>query len=288
MASDKKTIVRDETVRDEKYVTAIPTEITLEEPSPENPFHTQDMFIFGYEHLELAEKRSFTDMIFLLFRGELPDDKQKILFEQLLKCLINPGPRHPATRAAMNTGIARTKLQHALPISLSVASGLYNGSEDVFNAMNFLNKNIHLNPEEIADEILAGSQFDAEENPLVAPGFGSFYGGADAYAKKLAVFLARFNEGGKYQVFASLLISHWQTKNPCIGWLQSGLCAAILCDLGFHPRQGNVLFQIAMSPGLAAHAVEKSNKPVTDMPFVPETNYFIDELALAKSHSEKD
>ena len=127
-----------ETVRDEQYVTAIPTEITLEEPSQNNPFHTENMYIFGYEHLELSEKRDFIDMMFLLFRGELPETAEKALFDKLLCCLINLGPRHPATRAAQTVGIARTKLQHTLPISLSVASGSYLGSEDVFNAMHFL------------------------------------------------------------------------------------------------------------------------------------------------------
>lgn len=288
MTTEKSGKFREETVRDEKYVTAIPTDITLEEASQSNPFHTENMYIYGYEHLELSEKRNVTDMMFLLFSGELPDQQQKTLFDKLLCCLINPGPRHPATRAAMNTGIARTKLQHALPISLSVGSGSYLGSEDVFNAMHFLQKNIERDASVVVQELLAKKDFHVEENPLIAPGFGSFYGGADTYAQKLADFLQPYNREGKYFHFASELVKGLQEENKAIGWLTSGLTAAVLSDLGFHPRQGNVLFHIAIAPGLAAHAVEKANKPVTDMPFVSEDNYFIDESALAKPENRED
>lgn len=278
----------EETVRDEKYVTAVPTEITLEEASQSNPFHTENMYIFGYEHLELSEKRDFLDMMFLLFKGELPEPTEKALFDKLLCCLINPGPRHPATRAAQTVGIARTKLQHTLPISLSVASGSYLGSDDVFNAMHFLLNNAEADASETAAIQLASSQFDAAEEPLVAPGFGAYYGGADPYAQKLAEFIKPYNENGKYLALATNLVSHWQGQNNAIGWLTSGLAAAVLCDLGFHPRQGNLLFQIAISPGLGAHGVEKANKPVTDMPFPSEDNYYIDESALSKSAKQKD
>ena len=277
-----------ETIRDDKYVTAVPTEITLEEASDNNPFHTENMYIFGYEHLELSEKRDFVDMMFLLFKGELPEPTEKTLFDKLLCCLINPGPRHPATRAAQTVGIARTKLQHALPISLSVGSGSYLGSDDVFNSMHFLIKNVDADPAEIAISQLTSLDFDVTQEPLVAPGFGAFYGGADPYARKLADFIRQYNPNGKHFVFASKLVSQWQSHNTAIGWLTSGLTAAIFCDLGFHPRQGTLLFQIAISPGLGAHAVEKANKPITDMPFPSDDNYFIDASALSKSAKQGD
>lgn len=288
MSSETERKEREETVRDETFVTELPTKITLEEPSSENPFHTENMFIYGYEHLELTENCDFLDTLFLLMNGELPGSYEKRLFSKLMTCLINPGPRHPATRAAMNSGVVRTKIHNILPMSLLVASGDYLGTADVYNAMRYLKKNARKSPEEIVAQSFELSTFDAHENPLIAPGFGSFYGGADTYAAKLASYLSEYNENGKYFIFAKSLVNHWQQKDPRIGWLISGLAAAVLCDLGFRPRQGCVVFQIAIAPGLAAHGVEKSNRETTDMPFVSEDNYFIDESALAKPENRKD
>ena len=270
---------KDEVVRNDKYVTEIPTQITLEEAHADNPFHTENMYIFGYEHTDLMENKDFLDMTFLMLQGELPTSEQKRGCEKLMCCLINPGPRHPASRAAMNAGVARTKMQHVLPLSLLVASGSYMGSEDVFNAMRFLYKSIDDPAESVANKAIETAQFDCQENPQIAAGFGSYYGGIDTYAAKLANYLEQYNPQGQYFSYAKSLINNWQHLNA--GWLLSGLTASVLCDLGFEPKQGHLIFQLAIAPGLAAHGAEKSKKPVTDMPFVSEQNYFIDESALS-------
>ncbi|NTS76647.1 citrate synthase [Catenovulum sp. SM1970] len=270
-----------EVIRQEQYTEAIPTKITLEEASEHNPFHTETMHLHGYEHLDLVNNCSFSEVIFLLFRGELPSKAEQQLFDKLLTCLINLGPRHPATRAAMNVGIAKTALQHILPVSLSVASGKYNGCEDVFNAMNFLRKNRNKKPADVIENAISQGNFDAIENPSIIPGFGSLYGSADSYAAKLANYLKPYNTQGTYMQFSLALVE--QMKAYDAGWLLSGLTAAVLCDLGFHPRQGHSIYQIAIAPGLAAHGIEKANRPTTEMPYVDEENYHIEPQAICQS-----
>ena len=58
--------------------------------------------------------------------------------------------------------------------------------------------------------------------------------------------------------------------------LKTGLCAAVLAELGFQPRQGCGLMQLLAAPGLLAHGVEYANKPFTSMLFEPDENYEID------------
>lgn len=273
--SDKNDI--SEVKRDEKYVEKVATKITKEIPHELNQFHAKDMFVHGYRHVDLVEKRSFVDTMFLLFQGELPDKSQEMLLEKLFCCLINLGPRHPATRASMNAGVARTKIEHMLPMALSVASGDYLGSEDVFNCMKFLQKNVNADPAIISLELLKESDFDAQKNPQVVNGFGSYFGGADPYTQLLVNEIKKYSENGRYLEFADSLVSYWQNENPNIGWLITGLAASVFCELGFRPRHGHALFQIAIAPGLAAHGIEKASQPATAMPFTTEDKFMLSE-----------
>lgn len=97
-------------------------------PSPDNPYIAEHCRCRGYDLFELVQKRSFVDIIYLLLRGELPTKDQAQLFETLLVALINPGPRHPATRAAMNAGVGKTNTAHILPIALPVLGGDHLGA----------------------------------------------------------------------------------------------------------------------------------------------------------------
>jgi citrate synthase len=61
-----------------------------------------------------------------------------------------------------------------------------------------------------------------------------------------------------------------------LGWLNTGVVAAVLVDLGFHPRDGAGVFQLLGAPGLLAHGMELANKPVTAMPYVDDEHYVIE------------
>ena len=71
------------------------TKIWQEIPSDYNPYLTEEIRCHGYDLFELIKKKSFVDVLFLLFVGELPTKEQTLLLETLLIGLINPGPRHP-------------------------------------------------------------------------------------------------------------------------------------------------------------------------------------------------
>jgi citrate synthase len=58
-----------------------------------------------------------------------------------------------------------------------------------------------------------------------------------------------------------------------LGWQMPGLAAAMFAELGFSPNVGAGLFQLASSPGLLAHGIEMSGKPITGMPFVSDSHY---------------
>src|SRR3982750_4204076 len=117
--------------RNEPFAQRTATRIWHEEPSGDNPYIARSALCHGYDLFELMDKRSFVDVFYLLFRGELPSKADAQLLQTLMIALINPGPRHPATRAAMNTGVGKTDPVHILPIATAVLGGQHAGSGDV-------------------------------------------------------------------------------------------------------------------------------------------------------------
>lgn len=259
--------------RNDIFAERTATKIWQEIGSPDNPYLADSCLCHGYDLLELTQKRSFVEVLYLLFRGELPDADEARVLEHLMISLINPGPRHPATRAAMNAGVGSTDREHILPIALSIYGGSHLGAGEVEPAMDWLRKQRKHDPRQLAHELITNGIPPHEGDWHIAPGFGSRFGGVDPMPAKIANHLADLP--GKHETllwgckFADVLNEH------ALGWLSPAIAAAVFTDLGFSPRAGAGLFQLLGAPGLLAHGVELSNKPVTAMPFVKDENYVI-------------
>ena len=264
--------------RNEKFVEQTATKIWLEVPSQENPYIAESAYCFGYDVLELMEKRSFVDVFYLLFKGELPSQSASKLLELLMIALINPGPRHPATRAAMNAGVGKSLPQHILPIGLSVMGGEYLGVGAMESAMRFIRANQKCDPcavyEAYIEPFTTVPLENADKINTIIPGLGRVYGGIDRVVEKISKQMVSFSDAGSSLKWVVKLAEQLSGCN--VGLLPSGLAAAVFSDLGFHPKSCAVLFQLMSAPGIAAHGLEISNKPITAMPFVPDNAYFIE------------
>ncbi|MFT4926875.1 MAG: citrate synthase [Phenylobacterium sp.] len=255
------------------YAKKATTAIWHEEPTIANPYVASECRLHGYNMLELCKHKSFAEVLFLLFKGELPNPQQSELLEALLVAFINPGPRHPATRAAMTAGISKTNTPHILPIGLMVLGGQKNGSADVEQTMHFIKKH-HDSP---IDDFI-------EQNPMAPlpddgqdwapyPGVGSTYADIDPFTLDLANHFASLEGSAKSFLWLQQLID--KIDHPQVGWRSTGLFAAILLDLGIPAREGNALFQLISAPGLAAHGLEQTHKPIASMPFLDDNQYVL-------------
>lgn len=260
--------------RKDTYAQNITTRIWQETPSATNPYVATQAHCHGYDLLDLIQQRSFCDVLYLLFRGELPSAEQAKMLESLMVALINPGPRHPATRAAINAGIGKTHPEHMLPIALSVMGGKYLGAGDIESSMRFIRTSMKKPPKAVAADLLATCDQPDRGDISVAPGFGSYFGSSDTLTQNIANQLSELP--GQWdalqwcQQFVAGLPSHH------FGWLPQGLASAVFCDLGFLPRAGVGLYQLISSPGLLAHGLEFANKPITAIPRVSDENYVIE------------
>lgn len=258
--------------RNEKFTEKTATRIWCEVPSEKNPYIAEKTLCHGYDLIELIEKKSFSDVFFLLFKGELPEPQESTLLQALMVALINPGPRHPATRAAMNAGIGKTNPGHILPIASSLLSGEYRGGGAIEASMRFFRKN----QKKPAAEVLSLREPEVAttswENAF--PGFGTIYGGIDLLACDVVKVLLNLDGAGTALKWGCELAELLKCNE--VGWTMPGIAAAVFADLGFQPRSGVALFQLLSSPGLVAHGLELANKPITSMPYVSDENYVIE------------
>lgn len=247
--------------RQEAFVEKAKTSIAYEVPHAENPFLADQHYWHGYDSLELAKQRDFTDVLLLMLRGELPSPADKALLNTLMVALANPGPRHPAVRAGMNASIGKTRPEHFLPIACSVLGGQEGGAGEISFAMRFIQANL----KQPLSDILTKEQ---------CPGFGSRYGQPDPYLQKILTAIKPLTAAGDAINWCVDVNNALLEKGE--GILASGLCAAVFSDLGIGMYQAVPLYQLICSPGIIAHAAEYAREPRTSLPFVTDANYDIE------------
>ena len=257
--------------RSDAYVDKMATRICEEIPSDHNPYITKEMRLHGYDLLELMDKKSFIDVLLLLFKTELPAEKDRKLLEQLMIALINPGPRHPATRASIMAAIGKTDPIHLLPIGFSVLTGSHLGAGEIDEAMAFIRTNYKKDPQAVLNDLLE-HQPTEEGDWHIAAGFGCRFGGIDELTNHIAQQLFKQTNSpiiNWCHDFVALLKPH------DMGWLITGVAAAVFTEVGLRPAAAVGLFQLFCAPGLLAHGLEVSSKPITAVPAISDENYVI-------------
>ncbi|MFN2309063.1 MAG: citrate synthase [Gammaproteobacteria bacterium] len=261
--------------RDERFAERVETRIWLERPAAGNPYNAAGAFCHGYDLGELLANCSYWEYLYLLFTGRRCAPEQQALLEKLGIALANPGPRHPATRAVIAAAVSKTDAVNLLPLGLNVLGGTHLGAAEAGEAMRFLKRHLKRDPVVEARQRAVAPASTAAGDRHPAPGFGTRYGGADELAATLADTLAQMPGAGAALAWAAAF-AHELQRLKFGGWLMPGLAAAALLDLGLHPKWGPGLFQWLCAPGLLAHAVEMSNKPLTALPFIDDSRYAID------------
>lgn len=268
MTQQKK---QNEASKGEKFVDQIPTGIWLEESGDSSPYIPEKQYLYGFDFEEVIEKLTYPSLVYLMILGEPPCKEKEAILNLLMKVLVTTGPRHPACRAAMNAGIGRTDVTHILPIALNVNSGAYLGAKEVGNCVKWLAKHSQ------SDPAVLDVSLPRNDAPNPVPGFGLMYGCQDLMTKKWVSKFREYKESLPTLLWIEDFLQYLNAnmQNPT-SWLPTGLAATVLYDLGFSFRHASAMYQFLGSPGFIAHGVEKANKPLTDMPFIKESNYEIE------------
>ena len=247
----------------------IHTQIWREDAEPDNPFATRAAYCRGYDVFgQMVGRTRWVEMLYLLFRDELPDVRVLDALEALAVALANPGPRDPSIHAAMCAGVGGSTVAASLIAALSVGAGRYHGARDVFDAMLAWEANgtdlealvAHLRRDS-SDEI---DIWPPREHP---PGFEPHGVSTPTIVRQLLDTLSTIYPSGTLLWLAQ----HREAFETRIELPLdiSGVAAAALHDFGFAAAEGEMLYLLLRLPGAAAHALEQTGLGYRKFPFGP-------------------
>lgn len=235
----------------------IRTRIWLEEAEPGNHFATRAAYCHGYDvYGEMLGHARWVEMLYLLFRGELPAGWQATLLETIAVALANPGPRDPSIHAAMCGGVGGSTAASCLIAALAVGAGQLSGGRDVLLAMEAWGScGIDLDAWRHRLTLPADDTASIWPSPEHPPGFDQNGISTTTPVKQTLAQLARISNEPRL-AWLEANLSALESVAGC-PLAMSGVAAAVFSDLGFTPEQGEMLHLMLRLPGAAAHALEQ-------------------------------
>ncbi len=221
----------------------------------------------GYAIEDLIGRIGFTEMIWLLTRGELPDPKAARLLECALVAAVDHGPQAPSiaiARMAMTCGVG---INNAMASAINVLGDVHGGageqSVEIYQAIAS-----RLGEAPSADDVAAAvtAELSALRDRGIkhVPGFGHRFHPIDPRAAPL---LALVDEAARNGIvsgrFATIArgieneLAKRRGGKP-VPMNIDGATAVIFAELGFAPALCRGLFVLSRSVGVLAHAWEES------------------------------
>jgi citryl-CoA lyase len=220
--------------------------------------------IRGYDLVDMLGKISFSDQIYLIITGELPDSKISPVFEAILCAAIDHGAGTPSALAA------RTAISGGASINGAAAAGLLTLGDHHGAAVGACMRMLQTMVDPHNDSVSLDAKIEAvltsfEQDCRHIPGLGHRLHQVDPRTHRLAEIADAYGFDGRFLACInrmSAILS--QKKNKPIPVNIDGILAAILCEIGFPTDFGNVVFMISRMVGIFTQAMEEkqTQKPM--------------------------
>lgn len=214
--------------------------------------------IRGYKLIDLLKKVSFTQAIFLVLAGELPDQKQEKMLNAILVASIDHGVEAPSTTVARITAGDGVPLANAVAAGVGAIGKHHGGAVEA--AAKIFQEAVKDN--ESAAEIVK----KAKEESRRLPGFGHKIYEVDPRTQAILDVAKEINFSGPHTKLAQEIETELnKVSSNKLPLNIDGITAAVISDLGFDWQLGNGFFVIARTVGLVAHVHEEMTreKPVS-------------------------
>ncbi len=218
----------------------------------------------GYDIADLMEHLSFADVIYLILKGELPNNQQRRMMEALLVSSIDHGPTPPSNLAA------RTVFSGGNPLNAGVAAGVLTIGDAHGGAIEQCARILQEwakkegAPRDLAQQLAA----EYREKGKRLPGYGHRLHKRDPRTLKLLQIAERIGYQGRHiQLAVEIQDELERASGKDLPLNVDGAIAAIISEMGFDWRLGKGFFIISRVPGLVAHIHEEwtREKPMRKM-----------------------
>lgn len=245
------------------------TAIWQELPEADNAFATKQAFCHGYDvYGDVLTKASYSEYLYLLFKGERPTSQQALLLDKLAIVVANLGPRDHSIRAAMNGGVGGSTAAGCLMAALAVGAGQYGGAHEVFHALNiwqFAGQDIN-RCQQAMTQLLTNKEVDIWQPMEHVAGFDPHSVSCPTIILQSLEYLVGLMPNG---YLAWLLNNRLELEQIAKGTLaMTGVFAAACLDLDFNAEQAEMLFLQLRLSGAAVHALEQQQLGWKKFPYV--------------------
>jgi citrate synthase len=217
--------------------------------------------IRGYPIEQLIGGIRFPAMIWLMLRGELPNDAQATLLDAALVAGVDHGPQAPSIAIARMTATCGLGMNGAMAAGVNALGDVHGGAGQQCMELYYA----------VADGWDAGASLEhAVDTRLSAvrghiPGFGHRFHPVDPRAVRLLELVEQTARTGAVSGrFAKIgrAAEAWlaQRRKRLIPMNIDGATAVVFCELGFPPDVGRGLFILSRAVGILAHAWEQTRQ----------------------------
>lgn len=218
----------------------------------------------GYPIEQLVGRIGYTEMLWLMLRGELPKSGEASLLEAALVAAVDHGPQAPSIAIARMTVAAGNGLNGAVGAGIAALGDTHGGAGQQCMAL-YQDIAARQIDDELALEaaVAAGLTAWRASHGKHVPGFGHRFHPVDPRSPRLLALVdeavaagivsGRFAAIGR-AVEAALA---GEGKRKPVPMNIDGATAVIFCELGFPAPLGRGLFLLSRGVGILAHAWEQ-------------------------------
>jgi len=215
----------------------------------------------GYSQEDLIENISFSQMVYLLLKGKMPNNKEAKMLNHILISFCDHGVTPPSTQSSRLIASSESPMNVALAGGLLSFGKKHAGAieevmklfQKVINDLNSIDNTYSY--EEIANDIVD----DYSSKGIKIPGFGHRYHSKDPRGSKIVKIAMEEDFVGPHLKLALAIEEElFKRKKICLNI--DGVNGAILSDMNFSSNLGLGIFMIGRVPGLIAHIHEENTQ----------------------------
>lgn len=202
----------------------------------------------GYKMSDLLGKISFTEMVCLLLKGELPKKDEREVVDAILVSAAEHGVQVPSVMAARLVQSAGNPVNAATAAGVLAIGDAHGGAGE--QAAKLFQERKEDSPAEVVKEFLSAKRR--------LPGFGHKKYEKDPRVDPLFALAEERGLSGEHVAFAKAVDEELcKQSGKTLHLNVDGAMAAICSDLGFSWQSLRSLFIIARTVGVSAHVVEE-------------------------------
>ena len=222
--------------------------------------HSRDgeIWIRGRNVTSLMRTATFTDTIFLLHRGHLPDNRERRILDAILTSSADHGPGAPSCATARLAASGnRQSLSAAVAAGILAIGDEHGGAGEL--CMRLIAEGLARTKAdgEPMDAVAAAMVGEARREGRRLPGLGHRVHTVDPRVEVLFDLARQDAHEGDGVAFMRALHKAVAAAVKPMPINIDGALAALLYDLGFPPESGKLLFIIARVVGLTAEVAEE-------------------------------